>query len=119
MKKKWIVRLMLILFTMPILLFNIWCGVNIHKLSTKRIQLKNDYARANDILYGLLSVTVWRDDLQKIASDRIQDFTFTREQEEALKEQISKLLNAVITEADSVIERDDNDFNGKLRKLAV
>ncbi len=109
----------LIIILICVIALNVWWALTLHHLALERAKIKKDYSEVNDIVHGLLSVNVWKDNLQKIANDRIDDFTFTPEQEQVLKQEISKVLNALITEADSLIQHDDETFKGKVRKVAV
>ena len=118
-KRKWLTHTVIVLLLLPVLALNIWFGISIHHLSDTRASLKKNYSEVNDILYGLLSVTVWRDNLQKIANDRISDFTFNEEQEKIIEEQLSKVLNTLITQVDSMIEQNDDGLKNKIRKAAV
>src|SRR6185503_546580 len=50
---------------------------------------------------------------------RIGDFSMTKAQEVVLKAEISKALNALISEADRRIKEKQRTFSGKMRKLAM
>jgi hypothetical protein len=96
-----------------------WSGYQVRQLSSKRAQIKQDYAAMNNITYGLLSVNAWRDHLINIVSHRIDDFEFTPEQEKALNYEISQVLHAVIDKADSMVDQKQKTIGGKIKKLAV
>ncbi|MBA3647934.1 MAG: paraquat-inducible protein A [Chitinophagales bacterium] len=117
---KWsVMQFLLILFLGGMIAFNIWCGIQIHTLSGHRAAIKKDYSQVNSISYGLLSVNAWKDNIQKILINRIQDFSFSPEQERSLKIQISKALNAIITKGDSMLNQNQKTFSGKIKKIAV
>lgn len=119
MRRKRLGQALLLIFLVPVLAINIFCAFRVHHLSDQRATLKNDYSYVNDIRYGLLSVNAWRTHLQFIVNDKIQDFSVTPEQEAVLREQISNVLNELITKADSMIQHSDHSLNGKIRKIAV
>lgn len=117
-KKQWVSRILISVLVLLIGI-NIWCGINIHRLSAQRATLKRDYSVVNSLHYGLLSVNVWRDSIKKIVAGRIQDFTLTDEQDEMLRSQISNVLNAMISQADSLIQKRKHTVRGKMAKMAV
>src|SRR5918993_4659589 len=94
-------------------------GMQVYKLSDERAELKNDYSVLNNITYGLLSVNAWRDHIVKVVTNRIDDFEFTKEQDKALKYEVSQILHAVIDKADSLVDRKQKTLGGKLKKFAV
>jgi len=112
-------RTVLILLGGILLSIAVWSGMQVHKLSDERAELKNDYSVLNNITYGLLSVNAWRDHIVKVVTNRIDDFEFTKEQDEALKYEVSQILHAVIDKADSLVDRKQKTLGGKLKKFAV
>ncbi len=102
-----------------LLLLAIWSGLQVSLISNERAQVKRDYGTLNNISYGLLSVNAWRDHLVRVVTNRIDDFEFTPEQEEAIKSQVSAVLHAVIYKADSMIQVKQKSIGGKLKKFAV
>ena len=117
-KKQW-VSWILIPILVLLIAVNVWCGINIHTLSRQRASIKNDYSIVNSLHYGLLSVNVWRDSIKKIVADRIQDFTLTDQQDAVLRSEISNVMNALITQADSIIQQHQHTVRGKMTKIAV
>jgi hypothetical protein len=53
-------------------------------LNEKRKEYKTDYAFVNNVSFGLLSVDRWRDQVVASASDKIEDFRLSPEQEAGL-----------------------------------
>jgi Paraquat-inducible protein A len=102
----------------PLIILNLWCALRVYSLAHQRAEIKNDYGTVNDITYGLLNVNAWRDDIMQIVADRIHDFKLTPDQEADLKVEISKVLNALITQADSTIQH-EKSFGGQVTKIAV
>jgi hypothetical protein len=112
-------RALLIFFGGILLAIAIWSGLQVHQLSGERAEIKKDYSVLNNITYGLLSVNAWRDHIVKVVTNRIDDFEFTREQDKALKYEVSQVLHAVINKADSLVDRKQKSLGGKLKKFAV
>jgi hypothetical protein len=112
-------RSVLILLGGILLSIAVWSGMQVYKLSDERAELKNDYSVLNNITYGLLSVNAWRDHIVKVVTNRIDDFEFTKEQDKALKYEVSQILHAVIDKADSLVDRKQKTLGGKLKKFAV
>jgi hypothetical protein len=112
-------RSVLILLGGILLAIAVWSGMQVYKLSDERAELKNDYSVLNNITYGLLSVNAWRDHIVKVVTNRIDDFEFTKEQDKALKYEVSQILHAVIDKADSLVDRKQKTLGGKLKKFAV
>ena len=87
-----------------LIILNIWCGLRMHRIAHSYTELKNDYSTLNGIEYGILSVNTWRDQLQVILSNEINGFSLTPEQEQKLKEEISDVLNALITKMQVMLD---------------
>jgi len=112
-------RIALVIILTPLLLFAVWCGNSIRVLSKERAEIKNDYSELNNIQYGLLSVDAWRDQITNIVSEQIQNFTFSKDQEAALRVEISNILNAMVTQAQVMIDQKQTRLDKKLKKLFV
>lgn len=116
--KKTLFRILIIICLLPLLAYTIWCSYNIYLLSQKRAELKKDYSAVNNIQYGLLSVDRWRDNITEIVNDKIDEFSLTKKQEKDLKKEINSTLNALITQADGMMNEKQTKLKGKLKKLA-
>ena len=94
------------------------CGYKVHTLSNEQQQIRADYATANNITFGLLSVSQWRDQLETVISQEIQNFDLTPEQRKDLQKEIEDLLNSLIDKAVATIEQPKKTFKGKISKFA-
>jgi hypothetical protein len=112
-------RTALYLLLVPVLAGSVACGVDIHRLSSIREALKLDYSEVNSIRYGLLSVDSWKDRIQAILGNRIADFKLSKENEAVLRDEISRALNALISQGEKILAKHQKTFSGKLRKLAI
>lgn len=112
-------RTLLILFCGSLLAIAGWSGYQVYTLSNERAEIKKDYSVLNNITYGLLSVTAWRDHMIRVVTHRIDDFELTAEQEKVLKYEVSQVLHAVINKADSMLDKKQKTIGGKLKKFAI
>ena len=112
-------RTRMLLILVPVLAVNVYLGLSIHRLSLRREKIKQDYSQINSIRYGLLSVDSWKERIQSILTNRIGDFKLSQRQEAILRSEISKALNALISEADRRMREHQKTLYGKMRKLAV
>jgi hypothetical protein len=111
-------RTRLLFLLIPLLLINLGCGLQILTIVNAASVMKEDYAEANSIRNGLLSVDVWKSHLEKIAAARLAQFKLTGEQEEAVREAVEKALNALIDETGKMMQKPQKTLRGKVRKLA-
>src|SRR5437870_3212 len=119
-KQKYRLSLFILLIALiPLLALEVSCGWQVYHLSQQRAKIKNDYSEVNNIKYGLLSVEAWRDHIEKIVSNQIEGFNLTAEQEKYLRAEISRVLNNLITQADSMLQQDNKTLIGKIRNVAV
>ncbi|HLX93207.1 MAG TPA: paraquat-inducible protein A [Puia sp.] len=95
-----------------------FCGYKIHTLSEKQEKVKRDYSIINNVSFGLLSVSNWRDQVEVIIGKRIENFNLTASQKQELKTEIEELLHTLISEAVRKINKTPKTFGGKLKKLA-
>jgi len=112
-------RTLLIVFAGTLLVVAAWCGLQVHNLSAERARIKKDYSTLNNITNGLLSVNAWRDHLVRVVTNRIDDFEFTKEQEAALKFEVTNVLNSVVNRADSMLQLKQKTLKGKIKKFAI
>jgi hypothetical protein len=94
-------------------------GYKIHILSERHATIKKDYSVVNSISNGLLSVSVWRDEIMKAANDQINHFKLTAQQTDSLQILIEQVLHAVINKADTLLEKKPKTLGGKLKKAVV
>ena len=111
-------RTVLIAGVLCLLLIAGYSGLQIHRLSDRQKEIKADYSIINNVSFGLLSVSRWRDLLVGSVSKQIENFQLTPDEKAALEKEIEGLLNALIDKADSIMNRPQRSVGGKLRKLA-
>jgi len=116
--RKLLFRILFILAVLPLVGYAGFCGYRIYHLAQERAELKRDYSQINNIYYGLLSVDRWRNHITEIICTQIEQFQFSQQQEDTLKAEINNILNAMISQADEMINQKQKDVGGKIRKLA-
>ena len=95
-----------------------YCGYKVHTLSAQQERVKEDYSDINNISFGILSVNQWRDKIVAIVSARIQNFQFTKEQQDNLEKEIEQILKSLIDKAVGLMEKPKKSIGGKLKKIA-
>ncbi len=118
-KRKRIYQSLLILVSIPLLLFTAWSGWQLYSDSNERADAKDYFSEANSIEYGLFSVNIWKDEIKEILKTQIDSFELTPEQEAALRKQVEGVLNSLIDEAKNQVQTQDESFKQKIRKIAV
>lgn len=118
-KHKTLYQFLLVLCLTPVLAFAIWCGFNIHSYSHERSVMRKDYSELNNIKYGLLSVDSWKTHIIEIVDMQIQQFDFSPQQEDTLKKELNKVLGALVTKAEKMVNKKQTTFKGKVTKFAV
>jgi len=111
-------KAVLIAVVSMLLIITAFCGYKVHHLSGRQVQLKEDYSVVNNISFGMLSISEWRDRIDTIITNRLQNFDFTPSQEAELEKEIEQILNALIDKAESIINKPKKSLGGKIRKLA-
>lgn len=104
--------------TIPLIIYTLFCGLSIHKKAEQRAAIKKDFAYVNSIHSGLLNVDVWRREVLNILSIKIDSFNFSAEQEAMLKEDINRVLEVMVAEAQRTVN-DQQTIKGKMKKVAV
>lgn len=114
-KQQWLLILCLSL----LLLVEGWCGYQIHILSAKREQIKKDYSTINNISFGLLSVSKWRNIVETSIKERISNFNLTDSQRAGLKKEINEILYTVLDKAFNKVRNMDGSLGKKLKGFAI
>jgi hypothetical protein len=95
-----------------------FCGYQVHTLSAEQERTKENYSIVNNVSFGLLSVNNWRDQVEDIVAARINSFNLSPSEKEELKKEIEDILQALVTEALSKINKTPKTLGGKIKKLA-
>jgi uncharacterized membrane protein len=66
-----------------------FCGYKVHTLSAYEEEVKFDYGTTNNISFGLLSVSKWRDLMVAAIGREIQGFNFTRPERDTLEKEVT------------------------------
>lgn len=69
-------------------------------------QIKFDKAEVNSILYGLLNVNEWKDEISNILSEKINNFEITPENQTQLQSQVENVLYRLLDEVDKILKSD-------------
>ncbi|WP_053058500.1 paraquat-inducible protein A [Pedobacter sp. BMA] len=114
-KGKWILITVLAL----LLCTEGYFGYQLHVLSGKQEQIKQDYAHINNITYGLFSVEQWRDRVAGIVNHQVRHFTMTKQQNKALHQEVEQILLALIDKAEALVNKKKKTISGKIQKFAI
>lgn len=118
-KDKFINKLLLVILLLPFIAFALWCGINIHTLTQERAEIKKDYSELNNIQHGLLSVDAWSAHVKEIVNEQIDSFDFNDVQEDTLRAELDKILNSVITKANSIVNQKQTRIDKKIKQFAI
>jgi hypothetical protein len=111
-------RLLLITGMSLLLAAMAFFGYKVHTLSAHEEEVKRDYSTTNNISFGLLSVSKWRDLMVAAIGREIQDFNFTPPERDSLQKEVTQVLNGLVDKADSLMNAPKKSIGGKLQKLA-
>lgn len=109
----------LIAMVFVVLLVESFCGFELHRLSGKQQQYKQDYSIVNSVSFGLLSVDLWRDQIITAASAEIKQYRLTPSQQADLQKEIENILHALVDTAFAVINKPQRSIGGKIIKFAI
>ena len=118
MKKLFLQRSGLVLFVLGLLVVAAIAGIRVHGLSDQQKAIKRDYSAVNNISFGILSVSRWRDLLVNAVEKQIDSFQLSRPEQDSLEKEIEVVLNGLIDKADSIMRRPKKSLGGKIRQLA-
>jgi len=119
-EKKSIVPKLLLIFGLAILLCaEGFFGYRLHQLSDRQKEVKEDYANANNITFGLFSVEQWRDKVSGIVNNQIRNFTLTPKQKKELQTEVEEIIQALIDKAEALLNKPKKTIGGKIKKFAI
>lgn len=95
-----------------------FCGYKVHTLAGRHETIKEDISKVNNIAFGLLSVSQWREKIEMVVSERIESLSLTKAQQDSLEKQISIVLHSLVDKADSLMTSKKESLGGELKKLA-
>ena len=94
-------------------------GFRLHQLSDQQEQIKEDYANANNISYGLFSVQKWKNNVADIVHHQVRNLKMTKKQKKVLQGEIEKVLLALINKAEALVNKPKKTISGKIQKFAI
>ncbi|HVU93999.1 MAG TPA: paraquat-inducible protein A [Puia sp.] len=110
-------KIILVTFVIALILVAAFSGVQVHTLSERQKTIKRDYSGVNNVSFGILSVSRWRDLVIDAVGQQIDSFRLTPAERDSLQKEVETLLDALIDKADSIISRPQKSLGGKVRKL--
>lgn len=118
-KNKTLKQAILVICLIPVLFYAIWNGYQIRSYSHERAELRKAYSEVNNVQYGLLSVDRWKENIFGIVNQQIDEFEFTPQMEDSLKQELNKVLGAVLTKAEKMVTKKQTTFKGRVTRFAV
>lgn len=109
----------LLIFLVSLLLVEGFCGYKVHILSEEHEQIKKDFSILNNVSFGLLSVSEWRQLIETSISKKISHFRFTNAQRDSLKKEVNIILYALIDRIFDKIENMDGSLGKKIEGFAL
>jgi hypothetical protein len=110
-------KISLVIFVVALICIAGFSGFHVHSLSEQQKKIKRDYSAVNNVSFGLLSVSRWRDLVVDAVGRQIDSFHLTPAERDSLQKEVETLLNALIDKADSIMSRPQKSLGGKIRKL--
>lgn len=96
----------------------VYCGDRLHRLSTERVQVKEDYALANSVTFGLFSIDEWSDRMAKLIEGKIDAYHITPKLKKDIRKGVEAELHGLIAKTVKEIKKPQKSIGGKLKKLA-
>ena len=118
-RKKIVPKLLLILGLSLLLCAEGYFGYQLHELSDRQEQIKEDYSNVNNITFGLFSVEQWRDKVAGIVKHQVRDFTMTPAQKKALRVEVEQIILSLIDKAEALLNKPKKTLSGKIKKFAI
>ncbi|MDX1544921.1 MAG: paraquat-inducible protein A [Christiangramia sp.] len=112
-------QFLVILLAGALMLLAGWSSYSVFKYSSEAAEFKRDYSELNSITHGLMSVNIWRDHLTTMVLNRIDEFEFTKAQEDTLVHQVENILTAGIDKGADILDQKQKGLKAKLQKFAV
>ncbi|PWT72363.1 MAG: paraquat-inducible protein A [Bacteroidetes bacterium] len=95
-----------------------FCGYKVYELSRAQERVKADYSIINNISFGLLSVSEWRDQIEDIVTQKIADFKLTSDQKKDLQRAVENILHTLIRDITAKINKPSRTLGGKIKSFA-
>ena len=118
-RKRIVPKLLLILGLSLLLCVEGYFGYQLHELSDRQEEIKEDYSNVNNITFGLFSVEQWRDKVAGIVQHQVRDFTMTPAQKKALRVEVEQIILSLIDKAEALLNKPKKTLSGKIKKFAI
>lgn len=96
-------KIMVVIVYLMITAGSVVLGTKLYKNSVANKVYKKDFFKVNQIKYGLFNGENWSWQLEKIIENRVDSFSLSPNNKKVLREQISKMMNRLLTEIDAIL----------------
>jgi len=96
-----------------------FCAWQLHTLSSRQEQIKQDYTDINNITLGLMSVDNWKDKVADIVSHQVKHFKLTPKEKVALQKEVEQVIYALIDKAEAMVNKPQKSLGAKIKRLVI
>ncbi len=101
-----------------LLAINVAVAFHIIHLTTQQAQIKRDYAHVNSLRHGFFSMDTWKLHFERIVSKSILNLKLSPQDAVSLKAEIEKVVRVMITQADTILTKNQKTLGSRVRKAA-
>lgn len=92
-----------------------YLGTKLYQNSLINKEYKKDFFKVNQIKYGLFNGENWSWQLEQIIEKRVDSFSFTPANKRVMREQISKMMNRLLTEIDEILHKKQEKLGDNIK----
>lgn len=90
-------------------------GVKLYKNSVTNKTYKKEFFKVNQMRYGLFNGENWTWQLERIIEQRVDSFSFSPQNKKVMREQISLMMNRLLTEIDDILHTKQKKFKDNVK----
>lgn len=94
---------------------SVYLGTKLYKNSVTSKTYKKDFFKVNQIKYGLLNGENWSWQLERIIENKVDSFTFSPQNKKVMREQISLIMNQLLTQIDDILHTKQEKFGDNVK----
>jgi len=108
-------KISILLFFILITAASAFLGTKLYKNSLKAKHYKKDFFKVNQMKYGLFNGENWTWQLENIIEKQIDSFSFSPQNKKVMHEQISIMMNKLLTQIDDILHTKQEKFSDNVK----
>lgn len=119
-KRRWLLgQIIVVLIFTAATAASIVLGLWLNDSSREVKKYKKEYFTANQLKYGFLNGEQWSRQVERIISEKIDSFSFSKQNLQVMREQVSGVMHELVDQVDVMLDERQEKFTDRVKMTAI